>query len=192
MSKRKNTEEQSEDKRARKESRTRYELDLGDDKFMVVSEYDGEIYFHIRKYNVEGQTKYPTKTGAALTPIRWNQFLSSIDELENSINSLNRGEKVQFDQHLGGNWIVSVNSDFPCVNVRKYWQPPEQENTVPTKKGITLKFSEFRKLVSSLDVINSHAPELADVVPCIQREDHQNQLGALMCLECNPNEYQNW
>ena len=30
------------------------------------------------------------------------------------------------------------------------------------------------------------------VVPCYVQSDHMNQLGALRCSECNPNDYQNW
>ena len=35
-------------------------------------------------------------------------------------------------------------------------------------------------------------PELDGVVPCYVQSDHINQLGALRCSECNPNNYQNW
>ena len=34
--------------------------------------------------------------------------------------------------------------------------------------------------------------ELDGVVPCYMQSDHMNQLGALRCSECNPNDYQNW
>ena len=34
-------------------------------------------------------------------------------------------------------------------------------------------------------------PELDGVVPCYVQSDHMNQLGALRCSECNPNDYQN-
>ena len=29
-------------------------------------------------------------------------------------------------------------------------------------------------------------------LPCYMQSDHMNQLGALRCSECNPNDYQNW
>ena len=34
--------------------------------------------------------------------------------------------------------------------------------------------------------------ELDGVVPCYVQSDHMNQLGALLCSECNLNDYQNW
>ena len=29
-------------------------------------------------------------------------------------------------------------------------------------------------------------------LPCYVQSDHMNQLGALRCSKCNPNNYQNW
>ncbi len=78
------------------------------------------------------------------------------------------------------------------MNIRKFWLPEGEERAVATRKGIALRFDEFKVLVQSVNDINCHVPELADVVPCSMREDHQNQLGALSCSECNPNDFRNW
>ena len=43
-----------------------------------------------------------------------------------------------------------------------------------------------------LTEIGRALPELDGVVPCYVQSDHMNQLGALRCSECNPNDYQNW
>ena len=44
----------------------------------------------------------------------------------------------------------------------------------------------------TLTEIGRALSELDGVVPCYVQSDHMNQLGALRCLECNPNDYQNW
>jgi hypothetical protein len=190
--KRKATESKTAQKRLKTDNTVRYEKELGDSNFVVVNEYDGQVYVHLRKYNLGHGKKYPTKKGAALTPSRWQQFVSRIVDVENAVQKLSDGEDVQYTQHLGGNWYVSVTKGFPCVDFRKFWLPEGVDQAVPTRKGIALKIVEFKALLGALDDINEHIPELADVVPCSERDDHQNQLGALRCPECNPNDFQNW
>lgn len=192
--KRKTTEEESvvPAKRPRLESESRYEKELGDRLYVVVNEFRGGVLIHIRKYEEKNGKKYPTKVGAALTPARWNEFVTWLTEIEDSVNKLTAGEDVHYSQHLGGNWYVTINSEYPCVNIRKFWLPDGAERVVATRKGIALRFDEFKVLVQSMDEINCHIPELSDVVPCGMSEDHQNQMGMLRCTECNPNDYQNW
>ena len=162
----------------------------GDDTFVTVSDYKDNVYIHIRKYDTNEDGKlFPTKKGAALIPCRWNELLMSIDDIKKAVPAF-RSES--YSKHLGGNWYVSVSKDIACVDIRRFWQPEEGQDVVPTRKGIGLRFTEFEELVKLLDEINSYVPELADVIPCLSREDHQNQLGALKCSECNPNDCQNW
>ena len=56
------------------------------------------------------------------------------------------------------------------------------------KKGYALdrQYEALKNRV--LDIIQA-LPELDSVVPCMFREDHMNQLGALQCPECNPNDF---
>jgi len=192
MSKRKAIEHTRTGKRPKTDDGCRYENKIGQSLYVSVNEFDGEIYIHIRKFVETSNKKYPTKTGAALTLIRWKEFISHISEIESSVEKLSTTEDVQFLQHLGGNWNVSVNKEFVSVDIRKYWLPEGRDDTVPTRKGISLKVQEFRKLVESFDDIKEKIPELANVVRCLDRGDHQNQLGALRCPECNPDDCQNW
>ena len=68
---------------------------------------------------------------------------------------------------LEGTFIV-LSPRAACMDIRQYWKP--QEEVVPTKKGLCLRSQE--------------------VVPCYVQSDHMNQLGALQCSECNPNDYE--
>ncbi len=191
--KRKTADESSfQEKRPREDSNPRYEKELVNSVFVVVNEFRGNVLVHIRKYIEKNGKKYPTKTGAALTPTRWNEFVTGLHELEDSVNKLSAGGDLRYTQHLGGNWNVTVNSEFPCVNIRRFWLPEGAEQAVASRKGIALRIDEFKALVASMNDINSHVPELSDVIPCSMRDDHQNQLGMLTCPECNPNDFQNW
>jgi hypothetical protein len=193
MMKRKTSEESAmTEKRSRADAPTRYEKELGASTYVVVNEYEREVYVHLRKFEIYSGKKYPTKRGAALTPLRWNEFIESLPVVEEHIKKLSKGEVVQYRHHLGGNWYVSVTSGFPCVDVRKFWMPEGAEELAPSRKGIALKIDQFKALLGIIGDVNSCIPEIADVVSCSIREDHQNQLGALRCSECNPNDFQNW
>ena len=72
----------------------------------------------------------------------------------------------------------------------QYWKP--QEEVIPTKKGLYLRPLEYIAVKELLTEIGRALPELDGVVPCYMQSDHMNQLGALLCSECNPNDYQNW
>ena len=63
---------------------------------------------------------------------------------------------------------------------------------VPTKKGLYLRPLEYIAAKELVLVIRRALPELDRVVPCYVQSDHMNQLGALQCLECNQNDYENW
>ena len=63
---------------------------------------------------------------------------------------------------------------------------------IPTKKGLYLRPPEYIAVKELLTEIGRALPELDGVVSCYVQSDHMNQLGALRCSECNPNDYQNW
>ena len=63
---------------------------------------------------------------------------------------------------------------------------------VPTKKGLCLRPLEYSALKELLPEIGKVLPELDASVPCYMQSDHMNQLGALQCSECSPNDYENW
>ena len=60
------------------------------------------------------------------------------------------------------------------------------------EKGIIPETPRIRCRQKTLTEIGRVLPELDGVVPCYMQSDHMNQLGALRCSECNPNDYQNW
>ena len=76
------------------------------------------------------------------------------------------------------------------MDIRQYLKT--QEEVVPTKKGLCLrplKYSSIKELVPEIERV---LPELDAVIPYYMQSDHMNQLGALQCWECNPNDYENW
>ena len=98
--------------------------------------------------------------------------------------------KKSYGNHIGGNVYCNVAENGVCVDIRQYWKP--QEELVPTYKGICLRPSEYDRLKELLSEIGNVLPEMSAMVPCFLQSNHMNQLGALQCSECNPNDYNNW
>ena len=96
------------------------------------------------------------------------------------------GDKsVKFCQHIGGAHFITVTSDYPCVDLRKWYQTyPSNDNSIrPTEKGLSLRLDEWDHLCSLIDVINSAYPSLSSAQPCYYDDDI---VGWLYCTECNP------
>ena len=165
---------------------------LGGNKFVVLSKYEKTPYIHTREYETKSNgSLFPTKRGVALNESRLSEFLDRVDD----ISSIVRGEKIASPQlrvptiderHLGGGVMVTIKKEFKCVDFRRYFKPENSQTPVPTKSGIHVKFSEWNRLISIIKKYRKMEPEFKEPKACRYNEDHQNQIGALRCRECNP------
>lgn len=154
---------------------------LGNDRYVEVKEWKGELRVDLREWKDDK----PTKKGISLTLMRWKNWVDQIEYVDEALH-----EKKSYVSHLGGNVYCHLADKSVCMDIRQYWKP--QEELVPTKKGICLRPQEYDRLKELLPEIGNALPELNVVVPCFLQSDHMNQLGALQCSECNPNDYNNW
>ena len=169
----------------------RYRSELGDSLYVVIFPSRRESEVHLRYYT-ENDNK-PTKDGIVLTLGRFKELQTLapfVDQFVKGYNDPN--EDSSYSRHLGGNWYVSVTHGYRCVNIRRFWKPEGEEDLRATRDGIALKFQQWEKLMGALDDVESYVPELRDAIPCMMRDDHMNQMGALRCSECNPNDFLNW
>ena len=169
----------------------RCQIPLGKSIYVVASEFKNQVYIHVRYYDEE--KLFPTQKGIGLTLRRWNELKLALPHILENVGKYDSGnEDVFYRHHLGGNVYVSITQGFPRVDLRKFWIPEGASDVCPTRKGISLGFQEFKALVETVPVVDGYVPELHAVVPCWSEDDHQNQIGALRCQECNPNDCQNW
>ena len=98
--------------------------------------------------------------------------------------TMSKNEDLHY--YIGGNIFLTVRSDNPCVDIRKYWKPENEENLVPTKKGICLRPAKYVNLKAHVSNLEKEAPQLETIVPCFMRDDHQNQLGLLRLSNMQP------
>ena len=127
----------------------------------------------------------PTKKGISLNLMRWKNWVDQMEYVDKALVN-----KQSFRYHLGGNVFCKIDENSTCVDIRQFWKP--QDEVVPTKTGMCLGPLEYNRLKEILFDIGNALPELSAVVPCFLQSDHINQLGALQCSECNPNDFQNW
>ena len=158
---------------------SRCKLDLGNNRYIQVSEWKEELRVDLREWNGD----VPTKKGISLTLLRYKNLIDGTETIDKALQ-----DKESYQSHLGGNVYCTVNGS--CVDIRKYWKP--EEEVVPTKKGLCLRPFEYQRLKELITEIGLTLPELDAVVPCGLQSDHMNQLGALSCPECNPNDCHNW
>ena len=159
----------------------RCKFTLGNNRYVQVCEWKGELRVDLREWNLDK----PTKKGISLTLMRWKEFLDQLDYLDEALK-----EKKSYNRHLGGNVNVTVTENSVYVDIRQHWKPATE--VVPTKKGLCLRPKEFSLLKQLLPEINRTLPELDAVVPCYLQVDHMNQLGMLDCSECNPDNNTGW
>ena len=141
---------------------------------------------HIRQYDDCNGKLYPTKTGVSFNKTRWAMFLRQLDDMERSVDLLKASQPVDFYRHIGGRYYVSISKAFRCVNIRRYFLPPNAVKERPTRSGIALKLDEWDLLLLKIRELQECLPELKTAKPCYSRDDHANQLGYLNCIECNP------
>jgi len=93
------------------------------------------------------------------------------------------GGEVKLLSHIGGGHYVSVTSGFRCVDFRKWFQPRDQKDPKPTRKGIALNLDQWVRMRKIVEAINNDHPVLAAALPCYVQDDH---LATFECRECYP------
>ena len=167
------------------EANVRFQKPLSKDKQVTANVWNREMRIDLRVW--EEDFKFPSKKGVSLPLTVWKNLVVNTDILSEALEKEERGyltDKVSV--HIGGGQYASVNTAYPCIDIRQFWLPEDAQEPMPTRKGIILKRSEWQELLSAIPKIAAAVPELAIVQRCVERDDHQNQLGALRCQECNP------
>ena len=157
---------------------------LGNDRFVVVKRFNGEMKIHIRQYerNTMGNL-YPSKTGICMSPMRFVSLVGSMGALD--IDKL-VDKSLQFKSHVGGGVYLTASIGFSHVHIRQFFKPLDSEEEKPTKKGIALSLNEYKELVACIEDVKNVSDEIANATPCYQGLDHCNQIGYFTCPECSP------
>jgi len=98
---------------------------------------------------------------------RWACFCQSLTEINIAVQQLDELDReVKLFSHVGGGHYVSVTSSFQCVDFRKWFQPQDQKDPKPTRKGIALNLDQWVRMRLIVEAINNDHPVLATALPC--------------------------
>ena len=163
----------------REDIQSRYFQHIGKEVHLFDSVFNGVTYIHVRKIV---DKKIPTKDGITLSLQRCNELFTSLPDLDIAVNMMKLNQQTFYRRHLGGNWHVTIQSGFKCVDLRKFWLPENATEICATRKGIALTFEQYKELSNGLRTIDSCVPELRDVESCYSIPNHDIQ----DCTECTP------
>ncbi|OWF35836.1 hypothetical protein KP79_PYT23038 [Mizuhopecten yessoensis] len=159
------------------------QLNIGNDHYIVANNFQDKLWFHIRVYEKRlDNTTYPTKKGIVLDLEKWTKLLTwYVDDVDEAIKEYDDDNKdVALHIHLGCNYYVSLKQGYPVVNIRRWF--------LPCDLGITLTFRQWGKLQDVMVVLQDMmGSEMDKVSFCELSADHQNQMGVIECINCNPN-----
>ena len=149
--------------------KTRSNIELGNDRYVQATEWRDEIRIDVRQWEIQNDKRVPTKKGISLPLHRWKLLANNMDFVDQAPD-----EKRDYATHIGGNVYATVKASDIYVDIRKHWLPLNQTEVVATKKGITLRPSEYAKLKDVTSVISDFVPQLNSVVPCPYRCETYN------------------
>jgi len=167
--------------------------EISHNRYVKVSLWRGQLYFHLRDFIKGAKKRYPSGTGVALSIQQWLFLTNLKNEINQACTSSLEGEKINKCWHLGGNKKVSVHSGYKKVDIRQFFLPPDDPELSPSKKGISLSFAEWEKLANILfPEVNEKVPQLKSFIPCMYTPSHATLAGRNKCPECNPDTYRNY
>ena len=162
-------------------------LPLGNERYLVYSQFKGADRVHIREYKRKNGFLLASKVGICMTPKRFAALRFHLPQIDESVKQQQREGAAEHDLklHIGGPLYVTVQQGFPCVNFRKYFFPTGEIEAKPSKFGIALRHSEWEALKARVEELIAMNPELGQVEMCSNGLDHFNQEGYFSCTECN-------
>lgn len=105
--------------------------------------FRGELRVDIRDWTKEGQR---TKKGISLPNTSWKELLRSKQLILNTIEQMKDKPPVNECFHLGNDIFATIKSPYWLVDIR-YWYKTDDGSLKPGRRGTSLKFPEFNKLM---------------------------------------------
>ena len=104
-----------------------------------------------------------------------------VDDIEEQIQISLVGKPINYIQHIGGTWHVSLDSKFPTVDIRR-WYKDASGMVKPTRVGIALTYSNWAKLKKAIVEVENEIPAMLAISLCW----HDSQVDRMLCNECSP------
>ena len=127
---------------------SRFFQHIGKEVHLFESVFNGVTYVPVRKLV---DNKYPTKDGITLILQRCNELFMCLPYLDIAVNMMELNQQTFYRRQLGGNWHVTVQSGFKCVDIRKFWILENATEMCATMKGIFFLLNSIKN--SEIDFV---------------------------------------
>ena len=143
----------------------------------------GNCRLHVHENNEVFIKDLDTKKCTFFTPPRWKLFVGLIANTEEQVQLSLVGITTNYIQHIGGTWHVTVDSKFPTVDIRRWYEDSRAGSSLkPTRVGIALTYSNWAKLKKAIVEVENEILVMRAVSPCW----HDGQIDEMFCDECSP------
>jgi len=152
-------------------------------KLVLSLDLGGNRWLHVHENNEVFIKDLDTKKCAFFTSPRWKRFVGAIADIEEQVQLSSVGKTTHYTQHIGGTWHVSVDSKFPTVDIRRWYEDLRAWSSLkPTRVGIALMYSNWAKLKKAIVEVENEISAMLAVSPCW----HNSQIDEMLCNECSP------
>jgi hypothetical protein len=151
---------------------------LGVNRFLIVKKINDDYCITI--------TDTKTHKTAEFSAVRWPSFTRYIDVIDENVKELRERKNVDYLNHIGGGWYVSITTGIWCIDIRKFYEQHGQLQPKPTRIGIALRLHEWATFKDAVTKLHTDFPELAAMIPCYLNLDHAIVENVLQCPECSP------
>jgi len=142
---------------------------LGDARTLTTKTEEGELAVILKDVN----------KCIEMSAIRWTSFLLLFNDIEKA-QLLRDKQPVNFFEHFGGGWYVSVATDSPCVDIHRFYK--NGGVIKPSCHGLALHLKEWSDLCIIAPRLMFDVPDLAFILPGCCSYGPQNP----QCPECCP------
>jgi len=84
---------------------------------------------------------------AFFTGKRFTFLTMKMENINRSVSKAVDGKRIDTKLHTGGAWYISLTHGIRCLDIRKFFKDA-QGNIKPTKRGISLSYSEWNTLMN--------------------------------------------
>jgi len=113
---------------------------------------------------------------AFFTGKRFAFLMMKMEDINREVSKAIDGKCIDTRLHIGGAWHISLTHGIRCVDIRKFFKD-SQGNIRPTKRGISLSYSEWNTLMNVAARIESELDAFKAISSCW----HDSQIELQRC-----------
>ena len=95
----------------------------------------------------------PTKEGVSLHLDQWKALCNMSDVIDDLLTRIIEKEPVGWRYHIGDDVFLRIKAPFPVVHVRKHFIPAGERTYLPTKRGVALRFGDWKELKKNNPIV---------------------------------------